>query len=324
MHTHVWCLLTEKKREKCRFPALLDASTGHPITFHELSSPEDAIKRLHALVMEAGGAGARHILLHKVTDYFKEAEEEGVDLEVGVGRDVIGRLQGVVGSLRDAGVQVEVINSLEGIQVIADRWRTCQLLASALPPGISIPATRLYPFHADETIMPHPLIWKPVAACGTPASHSLLFLKDEASLPSAEAGVEGIVQRYVRHAGILYKIFVVGDRVEVVIRPSISEGHFEGGDVGPQPFDSPFVRALRPLSSADMERAREGLRPHMELVKVTSRWLAEALGLRLFGWDMIVGEEDGRPYIIDVNNFPKCDGFPNLPQALLHLLLHKH
>lgn len=217
------------------------------------------------------------------------------------------------------GINFEIINEFNGIRVISDRWRTYQHLPSALPSDIHVPFTRVFGGNMND--LNYPVIWKPKAACGNPASHSLFLLKDQVSLSTIHEDAEGILQRYIPHSGILYKVFVVGGQVEVVMRPSISLEDFHLGENGAHSFDSAFVRKLQPLSTIQKKHAAEVVEHHRSLIMSTSESLSRSLGLRIFGWDLIVGEADEKPYVIDVNNFPKCDGFRDLPDAILSILM---
>lgn len=130
---------------------------------------------------------------------------------------------------------------------------------------------------------------------------------------------DGIAQEFIPHGGVLYKVFVVGNVVSVDIRPSITEDDFSSEN-SPHPFDSQFIRQLRPLHPSTLSFARSKLEQHSQLIEETSRLIREGLGLELFGWDLIISD-DGHPYIIDINNFPKFDGFPDFHKHLLHLIL---
>ena len=95
--------------------------------------------------------------------------------------------------------------------------------------------------------------------------------------------------------------------------------HFQMTSHDPQPFDSDFTNALPRPSSEAREAAFSRVAPHMETIKGASQRISKHLGLSLFGWDLIIGE-DGRPYIIDLNYFPKFEGVPDLHSHLLQLL----
>lgn len=131
---------------------------------------------------------------------------------------------------------------------------------------------------------------------------------------------DGIYQEFVPHGSILYKVYVVGNKVSVDIRSSM--GVLDFGDAKePEPFDSDFLHALPKVSVSAHNEAHSKLAPLMPLIEAVSLRISQTLKLSLFGWDLIVGEGDGMAYIIDVNYFPKFEGFPHFHASLLQLLI---
>ena len=69
----------------------------------------------------------------------------------------------------------------------------------------------------------YPLICKPVTACGSASSHQLAIVIDERGLELISPPV--VIQEYKNHDSVLYKAYVMGDKVEVFIRPSLPNIH---------------------------------------------------------------------------------------------------
>jgi len=307
----VWTFLSAKKQEKIGFPALLELSESRSMEF-VLMNPLDkdtmeAMKQRSAVV-----DGRKHVVLHKISDFIKEGgDDSSVDMTM-----LMSSFSQLLTSMAATGADVRAINGMEGVQKIADRWITYRTL-SKIPgvSGIRMPETVLLP---SEARLAYPVLWKPVSACGHPTSHSMSFLPTPTCTGSTPLA-PGILQQFIPHYGVLYKVFVVGSRIHVDIRPSLCVSSFEGR---PHTFDSVFIRGLPSLTVEEERRARGRLDSLGELVIETSKRLSEGLGLCLFGWDMIIAESEGQqPYIIDVNNFPKFDGFPAFHSSLLDLLL---
>lgn len=305
----VWTFLTMKKREKIDYDRLVElASSSRVKIIFELVHPccEEDMARMTARIVVSQ---ERHVILHKISDYSKEELNNDIPLSLPTILDKINKL---LEGLRN----VRVINSMEAIGLVSDRWKTCQFFQS-LPSEIKYPRTVIpCSLHAVRTL-DFPVLWKPVSACGHPGSHDMFFITKD-SLGQLQGVQDGITQEFVPHGGVLYKVFVVGSTVHVDIRPSIAEGDF-GGKAGPQPFDSQFIRQLRPLDPRILEMANARLNCYSHLVCNVSTVIRERLGLELFGWDLIVSDA-GHPYIIDVNNFPKFDGFPDFHKHLLDLI----
>jgi hypothetical protein len=87
--------------------------------------------------------------------------------------------------------------------------------------------------HSPPAI-PFPVICKSIAACGTPASHRMYLLRSTADFelmhqhatsiapppsPEADAPV-WLVQRYMNHGGIIYKVYVLDEEIHVVAKVS--------------------------------------------------------------------------------------------------------
>lgn len=302
-------MLTSKKQEKIRFEQLSELAPPNLLFISVDPTVSADLERIRETVMSTRDEpSVRHILLHKITDF---AKEEGSSVE-------LANVLGVVGKLLEEFPEVKMINSIKGLKVLADRWETCNWIKDKLD-GISIPKSVLYDSgDKADCSLKFPCLWKPLSACGHPSSHSMLFLPSPSTHLSTD--IPGLLQEFIRHRRILYKVFVVGETVRIDIRPSLGTALFglkESGD-----FDSDFIRSLEPLSEDEIALAEKLVSvPSMqETVIKTSERLRGGLDLDLFGWDLIIGE-DGIPYIIDVNNFPKFEGFTDFHQHLLHLLL---
>lgn len=129
-----------------------------------------------------------------------------------------------------------------------------------------------------------------------------------------------IVQRFIAHHAVLYKIYVVGKGVHVVLRPSVCAPRVEDGVCE---FDSHYLKTdAKPISGPAETEAWARFEPVRERVLAFTRYLARELSLSLFGWDLIISEQDTTPYIIDVNTFPGYDGVPNVYEEITNLLRH--
>jgi hypothetical protein len=305
----VWTFLTKKKREKIDYNRLVELASlsKFKISF-ELVRPccEEDMERMTSRILISQ---ERHVILHKLSDFSKEELNSDAPPSLHM---ILDKISGLLGRLRN----VRVINSIEAIGLVSDRWKTCQFFQT-LPSEIKCPRT-VMPCSLDAIrALDFPILWKPVSACGYPGSHDMFFITRD-GLGELQGFQDGIAQEFVPHGGILYKVFVVGSTVHVDIRPSIAEDDF-AGETGPRPFDSQFIRQLRPLDPSALETANARLFCCSRLVCDVSSVLRERLGLELFGWDLIISDA-GHPYIIDVNNFPKFDGFSDFHRHLLDLI----
>lgn len=310
MTRYVWCMLTAKKREKIGFDSLVRVlvdSTDADGTQVVLIDPtnEESLGFLVKTVLNCGSGD--NVILHKLSDFTKE--DASTDRRLG---DLI---EGVREALRPVIPRIRIINSFDGLALIADRWRTIEYLRGLEGLEVQVPRTR---FGGAEELA-FPALWKSISACGQAGSHDMLFLRDSGCRPAECAG-NGIVQEFIRHHRMLFKVFVIGAQIHIDIRPSLGPEDFTG-TASVFPFDSEYARSRYSLTEDQKEFGRDLIRPHSSVIETTSRMIQSGLSLDLFGWDLIIGEADCRPYIIDINNFPKFDGVPHFHEALCDLIV---
>ncbi|KAF2294306.1 hypothetical protein GH714_009104 [Hevea brasiliensis] len=156
-----------------------------------------------------------------------------------------------------------------------------------------------------------PLVAKPLVVDGTAKSHELFLAYDEFSLSELEPPL--VLQEFVNHGGVLFKIYVVGEAIKVVRRfslPNISKcelakvaGVFR------------FPRVSSAASSADDVDLDPSVGGSITLLNIVDFFFSSVIvsvhdhkfdeGLRLFNIDMI--REHGTQdvfYVIDINYFP--------------------
>ncbi|KAM0861460.1 hypothetical protein ACQ4PT_045875 [Festuca glaucescens] len=154
-----------------------------------------------------------------------------------------------------------------------------------------------------------PLVAKPLVVDGTSKSHELSLAYDEASLSMLDPPL--VLQEFVNHGGILFKVYIIGEAIQVVRRFSVPDVNTYDllNNVGI--YRLPRVScAAASADHADLDPRIAELPPRPLLEKL-SRELRGRLGLRLFNVDMIreLGAND-RYYIIDINYFP---GYGKMP-----------
>ncbi|XP_050364242.1 LOW QUALITY PROTEIN: inositol-tetrakisphosphate 1-kinase 3-like [Argentina anserina] len=155
-----------------------------------------------------------------------------------------------------------------------------------------------------------PLVVKPLLVDGSPKSHELFLAYDPSSLSELEPPL--VLQEFVNHGGVLFKIYIVGEAIKVVRRfslPNISKRELEKLS---GVFRFPRVScAAASADDADLDPSIAEL-PERPLLERLARELRQRLGLRLFNVDMIreYGTKDVF-YVIDINYFP---GFGKVPE----------
>ncbi|XP_064955692.1 inositol-tetrakisphosphate 1-kinase 4 isoform X1 [Musa acuminata AAA Group] len=148
-----------------------------------------------------------------------------------------------------------------------------------------------------------PLVAKPLVVDGSAKSHELSLAYDEFSLSKLDPPL--VLQEFVNHGGVLFKVYIVGEAIKVVRRfslPDVSKRELLNNT---GVFRFPRVScAAASADDADLDPSIAELPPRPLLEKL-ARELRLRLGLRLFNIDIIRehGTRD-RFYVIDINYFP--------------------
>ncbi|MCO5585585.1 hypothetical protein L7F22_039520 [Adiantum nelumboides] len=153
-----------------------------------------------------------------------------------------------------------------------------------------------------------PLVVKPLWVDGTAKSHALSLAFNKSGLSNLTTPL--ILQEFVYHGGVMFKVYVVGHLIKVVHRPSLS-------DVCGEEAKETGVIAFPRVSSAAALDAKSDLNlgvieyPPEEMLSSLAQKLRSKLGLNLFNLDMIRDSRKSHQYyVIDINYFP---GFGKVP-----------
>ncbi|XP_021892368.1 inositol-tetrakisphosphate 1-kinase 3-like [Carica papaya] len=154
-----------------------------------------------------------------------------------------------------------------------------------------------------------PLVAKPLVVDGTTKSHQLFLAYDHVSLSELEPPL--LLQEFVNHGGVLFKIYVIGETMKVVRRFSLP--NVSNCELAKVAGVFRFPRVSSAAASADDADLEPGIAelPPWPLLERLTRELRHRLGLRLFNIDVIreYGSRDVF-YVIDINYFP---GFGKMP-----------
>lgn len=168
-----------------------------------------------------------------------------------------------------------------------------------------------------------PLVAKPLVA----KSHELSLAYDKLSLQKLEPPL--VLQEFINHGGVMFKVYIVGEAIKVVRRFSLPDvGRREASkSCGVFRFPRVSSAAASADDAEDLDPSVAELPPR-PLLERLARELRRRLGLRLFNLDII--REHGTKdcyYVIDINYFP---GYGKMPEYehiftdfLLSLVKHK-
>lgn len=165
-----------------------------------------------------------------------------------------------------------------------------------------------------------PLVVKPLVVDGSSKSHELSLAYDRFSLSKLDPPI--VLQEFVNHGGVLFKVFVVGEAIKVVRRFSLPDVPkcelLNNAGV----FRFPRVSsAAASVGDAELDPSVAELPPR-PLLERLAKELRYRLGLRLFNMDIIreFGTKD-RYYVIDINYFPGYGKIPEYEHIFIEFFL---
>ncbi|CAL5332588.1 unnamed protein product [Camellia sinensis] len=168
-----------------------------------------------------------------------------------------------------------------------------------------------------------PLVAKPLVVDGSAKSHELSLAYDQYSLQILEPPL--VLQEFVNHGGVLFKVYIVGEAIKVVRRFSLPDVSKRELSTNTGVFRFPRVScAAASADDADLDPMVAGLElPPRPLLERLARELRRRLGLRLFNLDIIRehGTQD-RFYVIDINYFPGYGKMPGYEHIFTDFLLN--
>lgn len=244
-----------------------------------------------------------HCLLHKLVDFFGEAPS----LFSGYREYISARLS--------EGKIVEAIDDFGGMNALQDRIVMLEGLGRLLEQyklPFSIPEWASSIAKAEDSW--YPLLAKPVDACGSQTSHLMQLLPSPVLASVPDAG--HIFQRFIPHHAVLYKVYVIGDHVDIVLRASVTEWQLFSGTL--TTFEYGVTVPKEPLESASevYQSAMARLGPHLANVRALVDRVRDRFKLTLFGVDLIIEEHSSKCHAIDINYFPGFDGVSDLDRKL--------
>ncbi|KAJ7967612.1 Inositol-tetrakisphosphate 1-kinase [Quillaja saponaria] len=176
------------------------------------------------------------------------------------------------------------------------------------------------PYEVAKSGLKLPVVAKPLVVDGSAKSHELFLAYDEFSLSELEPPL--VLQEFVNHGGLLFKIFIVGEAIKVVRRFSLPNVSKRDLSKVAGVFRFPRVScAAASADDADLDPSTAELPPR-SLLERLARELRHRLGLRLFNIDMIRqhGTKDVF-YVIDINYFPGYGKVPGYEHIFTDFLL---
>ncbi|KAL5559873.1 hypothetical protein UlMin_036084 [Ulmus minor] len=193
-------------------------------------------------------------------------------------------------------------------KVSVPRQLVCKKDASSIPDAVARSGLAL------------PLVAKPLVADGSAKSHELSLAYDRYSLQKLEPPL--VLQEFVNHGGVLFKVYIVGEAIKVVRRFSLPDVSKRELSKTAGVYRFPRVScAAASADDADLDPMVAELPPR-PLLERLAKELRRRLGLRLFNLD-IIREHGTRDcfYVIDINYFPGYGKMPEYEHIFTDFLL---
>lgn len=154
-----------------------------------------------------------------------------------------------------------------------------------------------------------PVIAKPLVADGSAKSHKMSLVFNQEGLNKLKPPI--VLQEFVNHGGVIFKVYVVGDYVKCVKRKSLPdvpeeklmslESSLSFSQVSNLPSHDKYYESN--LEEAEM--------PPLSFITDIALGLRKATKLHLFNFDVIRDTRIGNRYlVIDINYFP---GYAKMP-----------
>jgi inositol-1,3,4-trisphosphate 5/6-kinase/inositol-tetrakisphosphate 1-kinase len=176
-----------------------------------------------------------------------------------------------------------------------------------------------------------PLIAKPLVADGSAKSHKMSLVYHREGLRKLRPPL--VLQEFVNHGGVIFKVYVVGGHVTCVKRRSLPDVSKEILEDTAAEGTISFSQVSNLPTARNAEEYYEDLRledavmPPTDFVNEIAGGLRRALGLQLFNFDMIRDVRAGDRYlVIDINYFPgyaKMPGYESVLTEFFWEMVHK-
>ncbi|KAG5617484.1 hypothetical protein H5410_017308 [Solanum commersonii] len=157
-----------------------------------------------------------------------------------------------------------------------------------------------------------PVIAKPLIADGAANSHQLSLILNQNGLTKLNPPI--VLQEFVNHGGVIFKVYVAGDHVKCVKRKSLTDISEE--KLNTSTSENYQVSNFSAQNQSDHESFAKLIKavemPPLSFVNEVANRMRDALKLHLFNFDMLRDSRIGTRYlVIDVNYFP---GYAKMPE----------
>nr|XP_002120608.3 inositol-tetrakisphosphate 1-kinase-like [Ciona intestinalis] len=250
-------------------------------------------------------------IVHKITDMMIEAMH---------GSEVASRNVQRIQSYIDRNPKLLMIDPLEGIR----KPPTESLIHSPTFTLLTSTNHEELKQQIRSANVKYPFVCKRNIAHGV-ESHEMSIIFNEDGL--SDVNPPCVVQTFIDHGALLYKIFVVGTRYHIMKRPSLRNFSDTRWSNHPTIFFNSHHISSCDSAPSKLSTLEDGDIPPREinedLVNKLVQNFNQEINMTLYGADIIVCGTTGKHYIIDINVFPGYDGVDDFYQQLSnHISTH--
>ncbi|XP_078440305.1 inositol-tetrakisphosphate 1-kinase 1-like [Wolffia australiana] len=170
-----------------------------------------------------------------------------------------------------------------------------------------------------------PVVAKPLVADGSATSHKMALIYHPRGLTKLKPPV--VLQEFVNHGGVIFKVYVIGDHVRCVKRKSLPDVTQEKLKSSQASLSFSQISNLTAAGDREVTKYYEKLNldesdmPPQEFLLKIAGGLRRATKLHLFNFDMIRDSNVGNRYlVIDINYFPGYAKMPCYESAIVDFL----
>lgn len=179
-----------------------------------------------------------------------------------------------------------------------------------------------------ESNFNYPVFFKTVNAASTKESHLMGIALTEKGASELEGNpvfqeFDHIIQEVINHDQVVFKVYVLGDLVQINKRKSVPNVDYNPEEVEQHSF---FFHSQTPFKEMGIGRSNykpEEINVDEDIVMAIQKHIHEELGLSLYGLDILRETKSGDYYIVDINYFPGYKEITSFGDVMLEHLKKK-
>ncbi|KAK2662550.1 hypothetical protein Ddye_001124 [Dipteronia dyeriana] len=205
-------------------------------------------------------------------------------------------------------------NRISMLQVVSELKTENQTDTFGIPKQIVIYDQETLFDRSAWELLKFPVIAKPLVADGSAKSHKMALVFNHDGLNKLKPPI--VLQEFINHGGVIFKVYVVGDYVKCVKRkslPDYSEEKLKGleGSLSFSQVSNLATNEKIDDKYYEMMQLEDTQLPPQNFITELARGLRKAIKLNLFNFDVIRDTRIGNRYlVIDINYFP---GYAKMP-----------